>query len=432
MTHSGSAVCTDFQKPIREIERNVAMSNQFGPWATMIGTGGNLQLGAFWRRRMAMLVGASQTRPFLSRRNLLCLLAAAALMIGLPTFRLAAATDPDQKPAAGDALTASADDPQNDSTRQEKKLSQEPEKKREKRGGEAHSDAAVAAERAYEVTVAAYRAGKSDIEAVYRWSCRWMQAEMPSRGPAAVQSHINRMRVFCEEVTKLHEEGAPGGESVNYAAARYYVLEAKETLQQRIKKLPLSGGKAPVEKSKPAESSAAEKLLTPRAEKEIEQWKRRTWQLTIRLDSPNLDPPAVQYAVFDNDPLPAFDALVKKMSASNRERYQQAETDQLKEIQRTSGMTVDWDMGFKRVTGNQLYVLTPSVSHQHRLSGNGPDGKKWIVTKTVRAGGKVVCWCLPVEVKKGESVKITLSNSNAFDLEAVYDKATKEAGENKK
>ena len=77
------------------------MSNQYGPWATLIDAGGNPQLSAFWRRRLTMLVPTSQTSPVLSRRNLLWLGAAAVLTGVLPTFRLAPAEadEPAGKPA---------------------------------------------------------------------------------------------------------------------------------------------------------------------------------------------------------------------------------------------------------------------------------------------------------------------------------------------
>ena len=41
------------------------MSNQFGPWATLINAGGNAQLGTFWRQRMTMLGPISRTSPLL-------------------------------------------------------------------------------------------------------------------------------------------------------------------------------------------------------------------------------------------------------------------------------------------------------------------------------------------------------------------------------
>ncbi len=83
------------------------MSNQYGPWASSINACGNPQLSTFWRRRMTKLVPASQTSPTLSRRNLLCLGAAGAATLLLPTLRAAIAADEakpaeqGQKPLAG-------------------------------------------------------------------------------------------------------------------------------------------------------------------------------------------------------------------------------------------------------------------------------------------------------------------------------------------
>jgi SecD/SecF fusion protein len=67
------------------------MVRQYGPWATSIGACGNPQLSTFWRRRLTMLVSASQTSPVLSRRNALWLTAAAALMLLPPTLYAAPA-----------------------------------------------------------------------------------------------------------------------------------------------------------------------------------------------------------------------------------------------------------------------------------------------------------------------------------------------------
>jgi SecD/SecF fusion protein len=75
------------------------MSNPYGPWATSIDAGGNPQLSTFWRRRLTMLLPTSQASPTLSRRNLLWLVAAAALMLVLPTAYPAAAAD-EERPAA--------------------------------------------------------------------------------------------------------------------------------------------------------------------------------------------------------------------------------------------------------------------------------------------------------------------------------------------
>jgi hypothetical protein len=78
------------------------MKNSYGPWATLIDAGGNPQLSAFWRRRLTMLVPASQASAVLSRRNLLWLGGAGLLTGFLPTLRLAPAMTEEKKPAAAD------------------------------------------------------------------------------------------------------------------------------------------------------------------------------------------------------------------------------------------------------------------------------------------------------------------------------------------
>jgi formylglycine-generating enzyme required for sulfatase activity len=75
------------------------MSNPYGPWATALDAGRYPQLSAFWRQRLTMLVHASRTSPALSRRNLLGLVAAAALVCALPTLLTApAVAEQDKSP----------------------------------------------------------------------------------------------------------------------------------------------------------------------------------------------------------------------------------------------------------------------------------------------------------------------------------------------
>jgi SecD/SecF fusion protein len=87
-----------FENKIVTIERRAIMAHPYGPWATLIDAGQNPQLSTFWRRRLGMLVPTSQASPTLSRRNLLWLGAAAALMLVLPTAYPAVAADK-EKPA---------------------------------------------------------------------------------------------------------------------------------------------------------------------------------------------------------------------------------------------------------------------------------------------------------------------------------------------
>jgi hypothetical protein len=95
---------------------------------------------------------------------------------------------------------------------------------------------------------------------------------------------------------------------------------------------------------------------------------------------------------------------------------------------RTAGVTVTWNLGFRDVTGADLHLLAFQYGG-HSMTSNSTDGRKWVVTKTVQLDGKPTCWCIPVEVKKGEHVAVTLSESNTFDLEGTFQSAMEEGAE---
>lgn len=167
--------------------------------------------------------------------------------------------------------------------------------------------------------------------------------------------------------------------------------------------------------------SAAEKA-------DIKRWQGETWQMGIDLDMPSLEPQAVQYAILDDDPMPAFTAQVKRMREHNRQQLEKADNEARREQLRVIQMTVAWDQGFKNVTGDKLYLLAkrPDGYSKTGMMSNAPGGKKWIVTKTVQIDGKPVCWCIPVEVAKGKNIDVTFDKSNTFDLRGVYANAMKE------
>jgi hypothetical protein len=151
----------------------------------------------------------------------------------------------------------------------------------------------------------------------------------------------------------------------------------------------------------------------------VQRWKSSTWRITLNLDAPNLVPPVVQFAIFDEDPVPGFRARLKKMQTYLQEQLLRTENKAKKELARSSLMSVNWDLGFKRVTGDKLYLLksAPFTS----MTSNSPAGKKWIVTKTVRIKGKPVCWCMTAEVKMGEQTEVIFTEDNVFGLEDVLD-----------
>ena len=100
-------------------------------------------------------------------------------------------------------------------------------------------------------------------------------------------------------------------------------------------------------------------------DKDMENWKRSTWQMILKLETPNLVPPAVQWTVLDKDPVPGFGARLKGMQAHFKKQLERVDDEAKKTLLRSSQMTVGWDLGFKEVTGDQVNLLisAPGVSH---------------------------------------------------------------------
>src|SRR5262245_51518969 len=63
------------------------MRTSFRPWTTAMTMSSPQRVSAFWRRRLNMLVAASQTAPGLSRRAVLGLVGGGILASLLPTLR---------------------------------------------------------------------------------------------------------------------------------------------------------------------------------------------------------------------------------------------------------------------------------------------------------------------------------------------------------
>ncbi len=152
---------------------------------------------------------------------------------------------------------------------------------------------------------------------------------------------------------------------------------------------------------------------------------RSTWRLSIALDAPDLEPPVVQYALFDKDPVAGYIARLKDVRANYQSRLERAASKADKDMIQTSQMTVLWDLGFRDVSGADVHLLKSSSldAPGTMIGSNGPDGKKWIVSKTVQSDGKPTCWCVPVYVKKGRQTEAALTEANAFDLQSTFDKA---------
>jgi len=157
----------------------------------------------------------------------------------------------------------------------------------------------------------------------------------------------------------------------------------------------------------------------------------RPWVIGLWLDSPDLPVPAVQWTIFDEDPVPGFKQTLIRNRNIHQKMLKSAEGEGRKRSLRSIQMSGDWDRSFKRVTGDKVYMLTGAPGHSQGYSSDGGDGDKWIVTKTVSVHGTPVCWCLHVEVHQGETIQLKLTEKNRFDLLASYEDVMNEAAPEK-
>ena len=108
-------------------------------------------------------------------------------------------------------------------------------------------------------------------------------------------------------------------------------------------------------------------LTTAAEDEDSEHWKDSTWQITLKLDTPNLVPPALQWTVLDKDPVPGFSARLKRSQTYYRKRHEWAGDEAKKELIRSSQMTVSWNLGFREVTGDKVYLPTSASGVSHIL-----------------------------------------------------------------
>lgn len=156
--------------------------------------------------------------------------------------------------------------------------------------------------------------------------------------------------------------------------------------------------------------------------------------IDLELDMPALDPQAVQFAILDDDPLPNFQAQIRKTREFVLMHLSTVTPEEDMELFRNSQAQEKWNSIFRTVQADRLLLLTrrpgphPGIFFvPWGLSPTLPVKTKWLVTK-VNIQGKPVCWYLPLTVETDERIHVVLNAENAFDLRAAYDQVMQEGG----
>jgi hypothetical protein len=153
----------------------------------------------------------------------------------------------------------------------------------------------------------------------------------------------------------------------------------------------------------------------------------KPWVLGLSLDSPDLTVPAVQWSIFNEDPVPQFKERLKRNRPIHQKLLKNTENEGRMRSMRAVQISNDWDRAFRKIPGDKVYMLTGEPLHSQGYSSDGGDAEIWIVTKTVSVHGTPVCWSLHVEVHEGENPQFKLTEKNRVDLLALYESVMTEA-----
>jgi hypothetical protein len=156
-----------------------------------------------------------------------------------------------------------------------------------------------------------------------------------------------------------------------------------------------------------------------------------SWELHPVLDLPDQFPPAVMFTIRDADVRSEYEKALQKLIGQQGQLKVDPLPWEVPEMLRQATLRLAWDSMFKDVPGDKVGLLFRNEGRQGHEDGeeegdavymvliksNAPDGRKWIVTRASEFEGRVVCWCVPFEVRKGERTEVELTGENMLTLE---------------
>jgi hypothetical protein len=154
------------------------------------------------------------------------------------------------------------------------------------------------------------------------------------------------------------------------------------------------------------------------------------WGLHPKLDMPDLFPPAVMFSIHSSDPHAKYRSALQKLSELKQHGGLDAPPVLTTGMMRQLTLRAAWDSVFHDIPGDRIGLLYQNGESQSRAGAEGmqsfavvikstePPGKKWIATRATEFRGKTVCWCVPVEVARGERLDVQLTADNMITLES--------------
>ncbi len=140
------------------------------------------------------------------------------------------------------------------------------------------------------------------------------------------------------------------------------------------------------------------------------------WRIELSLCMNEIDPPAVQWAAFVEDPITMFGKELIRIHSFYHHLNNFSKDRTWKRNIRLAHLISCWDSIFRYVGGNEVYLATEVPGVTLLFSSINLLNKVWIATKAIMVFGEPVCWYLPIKVKVGVLNEIYLSEDNIIRL----------------
>jgi hypothetical protein len=148
-------------------------------------------------------------------------------------------------------------------------------------------------------------------------------------------------------------------------------------------------------------------------------WPKDAWRLRLELDVPRSSLPAIQYAIFAEDPIPQFRAILARMEKPWLAQLNEINDEKKRQTRKVLQRVWAWNHLFSTVPGDEVGLLVASDRDEVTLMSNSSSGMKWVVSKPVLLEDRMLCWSIPFEAVPGSKAEITLNEETSLDLQTI-------------
>jgi hypothetical protein len=152
-----------------------------------------------------------------------------------------------------------------------------------------------------------------------------------------------------------------------------------------------------------------------------EEYLRSVWRVVFDLRLPNSKVPAIQWALFKNDPYELFRSGIAESPHVSKEFLEiDSSADKEFTTHKQVAITGSWDSMFHHIPGDKVNLLVSHPQLGSSMASNESVERIWIATKVHKQQFSPVAWAFELHPKVGDEIKLKLTENNCLDLGALF------------